>query len=661
MADDVKLKIKVEGDTANFNTAIKNSNKEVKTLSDSVGSIKDKIPSVASLAVAAFAAVGSAIYGAAKQASKFEDFSVQFETLTGNADNARRMIEKLYQFSASTPFEFENIANATKKLLGFGFVAEEIPSKLKMIGDVAAALGVPIEEVSMIFGKVAAKGRLMGEELLQIQEKGIGLGPALAKTMGVAEKSITTLVSQGKVSFKDFENAFKSLSSEGGIAFNGMEKQSKTLSGMLSTVSDNIALLANSVGQSLLPYLKDAAGYVNKFVVSLNDLVSTKSDEKLAKNKKELEDIDKLLPSLAEKLQKMSGDNLNLFSFWAGGDKNQIAAQIQALAQKKNNILKENATLEKQIYEDSSEFTSKKEAERTAKMAEEEAKRVASKGEVLGAIKGLETQSITELSTMTDDQYKAELEKLDAANKEKEDKRVENMAIELENKGLHVEALAEIENRRVEDEKSSIEKILKNREIERDRKKKIDDQITAYKRTVAGQQVDIANNAADLMVAISGKESKASFVMRKAAALAQVIINRGLALSAVPAQTSLMPYPTNLVAAAQMTGYINANSAIQVATIAASTIQGFADGGLVGGLSGTDRNPAMLSRGELVAPQKNFDEVIGSVRAMREAQAISSGGASARDVNVTIGFNDNAFDIIEKKVLERRVLGIGAI
>jgi len=99
---------------------------------------------------------------------------------------------------------------------------------------------------------------------------------------------------------------------------------------------------------------------------------------------------------------------------------------------------------------------------------------------------------------------------------------------------------------------------------------------------------------------------------------------------------------------------------INIAAIAATAIKGFAKGGLAqGGMAGRDSIPSMLQNNELVSPAQNFEEVIGSVRAERAAQELreESGGA----MEVIISLKDDLGDFIETTVLERRVLGYGAI
>lgn len=191
-----------------------------------------------------------------QSARDMETLNTQFEILTGSAAQANETVQELLKFSASTPFQLAGIGQASQRLLGFGFAADDLVDKLQKIGDVAAASGTPIQELSLIFGQVSAAGKLTGERLLQLQERAIPIGAAIAKTMGVMESEVKDLVSAGKVGFAEFEKAFASLSQNGGFAFEGMIKRSKTLDGRISTLKDNMSLFAADVAAKLTPALK---------------------------------------------------------------------------------------------------------------------------------------------------------------------------------------------------------------------------------------------------------------------------------------------------------------------------------------------------------------------------------------------------------------------
>lgn len=208
----------------------------------------------------ALMSVGGAIIDFGKSsldaASNIEDLETRFATLTSNAGDAQDIMTDLTNFAANTPFQLEGLADTSAQLLSFGFRTDELLPKLKDIGDVAAATGTDLGSLGLIFGQVSAAGKLTGERLNQLQERGIPILSALADTMGVAETEVRDLVSSGKVGFAEFETAFSSLSQEGGVAFEGMLTKSKTLSGVYSTLADNWTLKSAEIGKSLLPIAK---------------------------------------------------------------------------------------------------------------------------------------------------------------------------------------------------------------------------------------------------------------------------------------------------------------------------------------------------------------------------------------------------------------------
>lgn len=205
---------------------------------------------------------------------QLEDLATQFEVLTGSVAGADRIIRDLQEFTARTPFQFESVAKAARTLLSFGFTADEVKTNLQDLGDVAAASGADLGEVSLIFGQVAAAGKLTGERLLQFQERAIPIGPALAKTLGIAESELRDFVSKGKVSFDEFEKAFQSLNEEGEFAFGGIDKASRTLSGRISTLRDNFVILQQSIGENFGPALKAIVSTLTAFVQGIVKSIS---------------------------------------------------------------------------------------------------------------------------------------------------------------------------------------------------------------------------------------------------------------------------------------------------------------------------------------------------------------------------------------------------
>ena len=127
-----------------------------------------------------------------------------------------------------------------------------------------------------------------------------------------------------------------------------------------------------------------------------------------------------------------------------------------------------------------------------------------------------------------------------------------------------------------------------------EKKKKLDEQAKQAYFANKQAEINIASNAAGLITAVSGKETKAAFLISKAAAAAQVVIDTQRANMLARAQLGTFAEPVVLRQ--------NIAGGIALATIAATTLQGFADGGVVGGgaTTGGDNRTITARDGEMI-------------------------------------------------------------
>lgn len=193
-----------------------------------------------------------------KLAANMENAEASFTTLLKSGDAAKKLLKELQDFAAETPFQFDELADAGKKLLAFGSEARNVQSELRRIGDIASAIGAPIGEIAEIYGKARVQGRLFAEDINQLTGRGIPVIQELAKQFGVSDQQVKKLVEDGQVGFENLEKAFISLTSAGGKFAGGMKRQSETLTGAFSTLKDNIIAAFRPFGEELLPAAKAA-------------------------------------------------------------------------------------------------------------------------------------------------------------------------------------------------------------------------------------------------------------------------------------------------------------------------------------------------------------------------------------------------------------------
>jgi lambda family phage tail tape measure protein len=175
------------------------------------------------------------------------------EVLLGSASKAGQIIKELQAYGSVTPFESTELIETAKRLGAFGVVGQRVVEVTKRLGDIAGATGANLGELATAYGQVVSKGRLQTEELLQFQERGVGIQAELQKMYGLSGQELQKALSAGRVSSEAFEQAIIRLTEKGGKYANGAVAQSDTLTGRLSTLKDTVTSLSQTIGAVLEP------------------------------------------------------------------------------------------------------------------------------------------------------------------------------------------------------------------------------------------------------------------------------------------------------------------------------------------------------------------------------------------------------------------------
>lgn len=235
-----------------------------------------KLETRARQAFLAFGAV-QLVKGVANLGIEMEQTRIAFTTFLGDADKANKTISELNEFSNVTPFTNDEVIKAGKSLLAFGTPVEQLKTDLKAIGDISAGTGKDFNELSTIYGKARIAGTLYAEDINQLVEAGVPIIGQFAKQMGVSEKQVKTLASEGKIGFGQLETAFQTLTGEGGQFSNLMEKQSKTVGGQISTLEGQLQTFGVNMGEALLPVIQsviDKVKIMSDWVIENKDSIA---------------------------------------------------------------------------------------------------------------------------------------------------------------------------------------------------------------------------------------------------------------------------------------------------------------------------------------------------------------------------------------------------
>lgn len=250
MATVASLQVLIGANTKGLQREIANVQKTIrqKLGGNAIEISENMIAGVAGLS-AALAGLGAV---AVRSAAQMEQTEKAFTTLLKSADLAKDFLAELERFAAATPFELPGLLNASKRLLAFGFSAQQVIPVLTAIGDSAAALGMGEEGISRLttaIGQIQAKAKVSAEEMNQINETGIPAWQLLADTIGTTVPQAMDMVSKGMI---DGATGVQAILTGMNKQFGGMmAEQSQTLNGMMSNIQDSIGQLSTVVGKEI--------------------------------------------------------------------------------------------------------------------------------------------------------------------------------------------------------------------------------------------------------------------------------------------------------------------------------------------------------------------------------------------------------------------------
>lgn len=206
---------------------------------------------------------------------EFQQLEIAFETMLGSTEKANDLMAQLTRTAARTPLNLQGVAQGAKQLLAYGTAAEEVNDVLVHLGDIASGLSIPLNDLVMLYGTTMTQGRMFTQDLRQFMGRGIPIAEELAKQFGVTKDKVGELVTQGKVTSREFNAAIMAMSSEGGKFYNLMERQSTALTGQISNLEDAWDVARNNIGKNMEGIAGDAISMATSIVENLEPILHT--------------------------------------------------------------------------------------------------------------------------------------------------------------------------------------------------------------------------------------------------------------------------------------------------------------------------------------------------------------------------------------------------
>lgn len=250
----------LKAEQIDLKTELKETTSELKKQKSGVSGVSDEMKKMKTLITGFIAA-----YGGKKlwdlligSNAEMEQYTTSLEVMLGSASKASAMIEKMRDFAAKTPLTLENVISGGSLLMSYGVDESNLIDTMTKLGDLASGNAEKMDRITLAYGQMLAKGKVTGEELMQMTEAGVPLQTALAESIGVTGEEFSKMVSAGKVGIDDLNKAITELTTGNGKFAGMMEKQSQTMHGMLSTLQDNVSEFFRKMGEGAFGEVKSA-------------------------------------------------------------------------------------------------------------------------------------------------------------------------------------------------------------------------------------------------------------------------------------------------------------------------------------------------------------------------------------------------------------------
>ena len=256
---DYTLSAKITGDSSDYEKALKDADRSTEDFQKTTTSLSSRLAgglkkglSVAATAIGAVsAALGAGVVAGVKYNATIEQYQTSFEVMTGSAEKAVEVVDRLKKLGAETPFELPDLAETTQLLMNYGFTADEAIERMQMLGDISQGSADKMQRVATAYGQMSSAGKVQLEDVKQMIEAGFNPLQEISESTGESMQSLYDRISDGTLAVDEITASMQRATSEGGKYFQSMEKQSQTINGLISTLKDNAQQLLGEVIQPL--------------------------------------------------------------------------------------------------------------------------------------------------------------------------------------------------------------------------------------------------------------------------------------------------------------------------------------------------------------------------------------------------------------------------
>lgn len=155
------IKIKIDGDDSGLQKTLSNVKYATKA---GLADIKAGIDMTA----AAMKGLADVVGKGVNYNAMIEGYKTSFEVMTGSAEKATEVVERLRKLGASTPFETTDLVKTTQLLMQYGFSADDAIEKMTMLGDISQGNAEAMTSIATGYAQMSSAGKVNLQDIKQM-------------------------------------------------------------------------------------------------------------------------------------------------------------------------------------------------------------------------------------------------------------------------------------------------------------------------------------------------------------------------------------------------------------------------------------------------------------------------------------------------------------
>lgn len=196
---------------------------------------------------------GMAIQGGIDRALNIDNAKKKLAGFGHDAQDIESIMDSATQSVRGTAYGLGDAATAAATLSAAGIKSgEDMTNTLKSVANVAAASGRAFNDIGVIFSSVASRGKLMGDDMLQLTSSGVPVLQLLGTYLGKTSKEVSDMVSKGQIDFHTFSEAMRIGLGEAALS------SGNTLAGSFANVRAALSRLTAPIFTQAIQVLVDA-------------------------------------------------------------------------------------------------------------------------------------------------------------------------------------------------------------------------------------------------------------------------------------------------------------------------------------------------------------------------------------------------------------------